>query len=136
MTRHIVVVNSQLGTATILGIMLERNGFTVLRIDNALAALKMMEEFTPDAFVISAALPGINGIELCRQIRLQPCSKRIPVIILAARGDLREIEQGFEAGADDCLIQPVLCHDLLMAIQRVLQFVEHTQCTAVDCTQI
>ncbi|MBN1311206.1 MAG: response regulator [Anaerolineae bacterium] len=135
MTKHIVVVNNQLGTATILGIMLECNGYTVLRIDNALAALKVIEKFTPDLFVISAALTGINGIELCRQIRLQPCVARVPVIILAARGDLAEIERSFEAGADDCLIQPVLCHDLLAAIQRVLQQVEHKQCTTTNCVQ-
>jgi two-component system, OmpR family, phosphate regulon response regulator PhoB len=119
--KSILVVNNQLGAATILGIMLERNGFTVLRVGDAPAVLTMIEEeLTPDVFVISAVLPGINGIELCRQIRLRPCSARVPIIILAVRGDFKEIEQSFEAGADDCLIQPILCHDLLMAVQRVL----------------
>ncbi|MBN1429425.1 MAG: response regulator [Anaerolineae bacterium] len=136
MSRHIVIVNNQLGTATILGIMLERSGFTVMRIDNALAALKVVEEITPDLFIISATLPGINGIELCKQIRLQSRLMHIPVIILASRGDLSEIEQGFEAGANDCLIQPVLCHDLLVTIQRVSQLNEHTRCTAADCIPI
>jgi DNA-binding response OmpR family regulator len=55
--------------------------------------------------------------------------------MLAARGDLAEIERSFEAGADDCLIQPILRHDLLAAVQRVLHQVEHKRCTTIDCIQ-
>jgi two-component system phosphate regulon response regulator PhoB len=119
--KSILVVNNQLGAATILGIMLERSGFNVLRVDNAFAALAMIEEITPDVFVISTVLPEIDGIELCKQIRLRPGSAQTPIIILSVKGDLTEIEQSFEAGANDCLIQPILCHDLLLAIQRVLR---------------
>jgi two-component system phosphate regulon response regulator PhoB len=116
-----MVVNDQLGAATLLGVMLERNGFTVLRIDNAATALDVIPEFTPDIFVIDASLRGTNGIELCRQIRMRPQSAQTPVIILTSQGDLKWIEQGFEAGANECLIQPILSHDLMKAVQRVLQ---------------
>lgn len=130
-----MVVNDQLGAATLLGIMLERNDFTVLRIDNAVTALDVLAEFTPDLFVINATLSGINGIELCRQIRTRPQLAKTPVIILASRNDVEKIEQGFEAGADECLIQPVLCHDLMMAIQRVQRNPTPTTHVTADCVQ-
>ena len=131
-----MVINDQLGAATLLGIMLERNGFTVMRTDNAVTALEMIVEFVPDVFVINASLPGTNGIELCRQIRMQPYSARIPVIILTSRGDMEKIEQGFEAGANECLIQPVLSHDLLTAIRRVLHDIRPETYAASGYSQV
>lgn len=115
-----MVVNDQLGAATLLGIMLERNGFMVLRVSDAVTALEVTAEFIPDVFVVNAALPGTNGIDLCKQIRARPQLAKTPVIVLVSRSDMEKIEQGFEAGADECLIQPVLCHDLMLAIRRVL----------------
>lgn len=131
-----MLVNDQLGAATLLGIMLERNNFTVLRIDNAVTALDVLAEFTPDLFVINATLSGASGIELCRQIRTRPQLAKTPVIILASRHDVAKIEQGFEAGADECLIQPVLCHDLMAAIQRVGRKSAPTTQVAADCAQV
>jgi two-component system phosphate regulon response regulator PhoB len=130
-----MVVNDQLDAATLLGIMLERNGFSVLRIDDAVTALDVMAEFTPDVFVINASLRGTNGIELCRQIRRQPRLAQTPVIILTSQGDLKKIGQGFEAGANECLIQPILCHDLMKAIQRVLQNIGPQTHMSAECLQ-
>lgn len=135
MTGRIMIVNNQLGAATLLGIMLERNGFTVLRLDDAATALDLIAEFVPDVFVISASLPMTNGIELCKQIRMRPQLAHTPVIILTSRGDMEKIEQGFEAGADECLIQPVLCHDLMKAIQRVLHNIRPKGPVAAGCIQ-
>lgn len=128
-----MVVNDQLVAATLLGIILERNGFTVLRIDDAVTALNVIAEFIPDVFVINASLSGTNGIELCRQIRTQPQSARTPVIILTSRGDMKKIEQGFEAGANECLIQPILSHDLMKAVQRVLHNIGSKTHVTAEC---
>lgn len=135
MTGRIIVVNDQLGAATLLGIMLERNGFMVLRVGDAVTALDVTAEFIPDVFVINAVLPETNGIELCKQIRSRPQLAKTPVIILASRSDMEKIEQGFEAGADECLIQPVLCHDLMMAIQRVLHNTRPKAHAVTGCVQ-
>lgn len=130
-----MVVNNQLGAATLLGIMLERNGFVVLRVSDAVTALDVTAEFTPDVFVINATLPGATGVDLCKQIRERPQLAKTPVIILASRSDMEKIEQGFEAGADECLIQPVLCHDLMMAIRRVLHNAKTKTPAVTECAR-
>lgn len=130
-----MVVNHQLGAATLLGIMLERNGFIVLRVNDAVTALDVTAEFTPDVFVVNAALPGTNGIDLCKQIRSRPQLAKTPVIILASRSDMEKVEQGFEAGANECLIQPVLCHDLMMTIRRVLHNTGPKAPATAECVQ-
>jgi DNA-binding response OmpR family regulator len=120
MTKQIMVVDDDVELLTLLGIILERGGFSVLRAEGALAALDMLKESTPDLFILDLMLPDMDGFELCRQIRTYPQTAQTPVLILSARNDFESIEGGFEAGANGYLSKPVKRQDLVAQVYSML----------------
>lgn len=116
----ILVVDDEVGALTLIGIMLERGGFEVLKARDAYAALEVLETNTPDLLILDVMMPGMNGIELCRRIREMPKMTGVPVVMLSARGDPASVDAGLEAGADDYLQKPILHHDLLTKIRKML----------------
>ncbi|MCC6803880.1 MAG: response regulator [Anaerolineae bacterium] len=120
MKRHILVVDDEIGALTLIGIMLERGGFDVLKARDAQAALVVLEETVPDLIILDVMMPGMNGIELCQVIRQRPLTSKTPVLILSARGDAESIIKGIEAGANDYLPKPILHHDLVSKVRSML----------------
>lgn len=116
----ILVVDDEVGALTLIGIMLERGGFDVIKARGAYAALEALENHTPDLIILDVMMPGMNGIELCRRIRERPETTEIPIVMLSARGDPASVDAGLEAGADDYLQKPILHHDLLSKIRKML----------------
>ena len=124
MAKQIMVVDDDAGALVLVDIMLRRGGFIVLKAHGALAALDMLEETTPDLFILDLMMPGMNGIELCRQIRARLQTSRTPVIILSAHCEAQNVEKGFEAGANDYLSKPILHHDLVTKVRSMLDLGE------------
>ena len=120
MVKRIMIVDDEVGALTLIGIMLEKGEFTVLKARDAPAALDMLDEMTPDLFILDVMMPGMGGIELCRRIRARPQTAQTPIIILSARGDAESVEEGFEAGANDYLSKPILHHDLVNKVRNML----------------
>lgn len=120
MKRHILVVDDEIGALTLIGIMLERGGFDVLKARDAQAALAILEETVPDLIILDVMMPGMNGIELCQVIRQSAPTTKTPVLILSARGDAESIIKGIEAGANDYLPKPILHHDLVSKVRSML----------------
>ena len=118
--QEIMVVDDEVGALTLIGIMLERGGFTVLKARDAFEALDMLRESTPDLFILDVMMPRMDGIELCQEIRSRPPTSSTPIIILSARGDAESVEKGFEAGANDYLSKPILHHDLVTKVRTML----------------
>jgi len=120
MKKTILVVDDELGALTLIGIMLERGGFNVLKAKDADAALAMLGQNTPDLIILDVMMPGMDGIELCRVIRRRVETGSTPVLILSARGDAESVMQGMEAGANDYLPKPILHHDLVAKVRSIL----------------
>ncbi len=120
MKKHILVVDDELGALTLIGIMLERGGFNVLKAKDARSALAILDQNTPDLIILDVMMPDMNGIDLCRVIRERADTDRTPVLILSARGDAESIMRGMEAGANDYLPKPILHHDLVAKMRTML----------------
>lgn len=120
MKKTVLVVDDELGALTLIGIMLERGGFNVLKAQDATVALSLLEQGTPDLIILDVMMPGMNGIELCRAIRKRPETQTTPIVILSARGDAESVMQGMEAGANDYLPKPILHHDLVAKVRAIL----------------
>jgi two-component system response regulator MtrA len=120
MKRHILVVDDEIGALTLIGIMLERGGFDVLKARDARAALEILEDTLPDLIILDVMMPGMNGIDLCQAIRKREGTSKTPVLILSARGDAESIIHGIEAGANDYLPKPILHHDLGSKVRSML----------------
>jgi len=120
MKRQILVVDDEIGALTLIGIMLERGGFNVLKARDASSALAQLDENTPELIILDVMMPGMDGIELCGVIRQREATAKTPIIILSARGDADAIIRGIEAGANDYLLKPILHHDLVSKIRTML----------------
>lgn len=120
MKRHILVVDDEIGALTLIGIMLERGGFDVLKARDARAALDILDDTLPDLIILDVMMPGMNGIDLCQAIRKREGTTKTPVLILSARGDAESIIHGIEAGANDYLPKPILHHDLVSKVRSML----------------
>lgn len=120
MKRQILVVDDEIGALTLIGIMLERGGFNVLKARDATSALAVLDEGTPDLIILDVMMPGMDGIELCGAVRQRETTAKTPIIILSARGDADAIIRGIEAGANDYLLKPILHHDLVSKIRAML----------------
>lgn len=121
MKRHILVVDDEIGALTLIGIMLERGGFEVLKARDAKIALEMLEDTVPDLIILDVMMPGMNGIDLCQVIRQREQTSKTPVLILSARGDAESIIRGIDAGANDYLPKPILHHDLVSKVRAMLE---------------
>jgi two-component system alkaline phosphatase synthesis response regulator PhoP len=121
MKAKILVVDDQIGALTLIGIILERGGFEVLKAIDARRAVALLDEVTPDLIIADVMLPDMDGIELCRQLRDRQDTQNTPLLLLSARHDSETILRGIEAGATDYISKPILHHDLAHKVRMMLE---------------
>jgi DNA-binding response OmpR family regulator len=117
---NILVVDDEIGALTLIGIMLERGGFGVMKARDAHQALDTIGQHTPDMIILDVMMPIMDGITLCRELRKRPELAHTPILILSARGDAESVMRGMEAGANDYLPKPILHHDLVQKVKMML----------------
>src|SRR5579871_6204825 len=98
---------------------LEENGYQVDISANGADTLKMVLNKTYDLIILDVMLPYLNGIEVCRQIRLK--DKTVPILMLTALGTIDDKVTGLKAGADDYLVKPFHFKELLARIEALLR---------------
>ncbi len=118
--KRILVVDDEIGALTLIGIMLDRGGFEVLKARDANQAIETLDKDTPDLIILDVMMPGIDGIELCKMIRARKPTTVTPILILSARGDAESVMRGMDAGATDYLPKPILHHDLVAKVRNML----------------
>lgn len=96
--------------------------------------LYQASEYPIDAAIIDLGLPGMSGIELIQHLRA--AGKRVPILILTARGSWQDKVQGLEAGADDYLVKPFQMEELLARIKALLRRAAGAVQNRVDCGPI
>jgi two-component system response regulator MtrA len=99
----VLVVDDDQDLAEMLGIVLTGAGIDVEMIDRGDLALEAFRETKPDLVLLDVMLPGIDGVEVCKQIRAE---SMVPIVMLTARGDTQDVVAGLEAGADDYIVKP------------------------------
>lgn len=115
---RILVVDDEESILDFVEMGLRYEGFEVERELDGPAALVSIERRRPDLVVLDLNLPGLDGLEVCRQIRRR---SDLPIIMLTARGDVDERVEGLEAGADDYLPKPFKFKELLARVRAVLR---------------
>ena len=84
-------------------------------------ALKIAQEFQPDLIVLDIMMPGIDGYEVCRQMRMNPSLRYTKIIMVSVRATVAERLKGYQAGADDYLTKPYDEEELLAKIRAHLR---------------
>ena len=80
-----------------------------------------ISEIKPDLIILDVMMPDMSGLEVCEQLRVNPATARLPIIMLSARGQVNDKVSGFKVGADDYVPKPVEPAELLARAQALLQ---------------
>jgi DNA-binding response OmpR family regulator len=99
---------------------LERSGYTVVQARDGEEAWNLAQTQTPDLAVLDVMMPKLDGFELTRRLRAKPETERMPIILLTARAQDADVQQGFDAGADDYLRKPFSPQELRARVQAIL----------------
>ena len=118
MTPRILVVDDDVALAEMIGIVLEAEGFAIATCSDGSGALAAFRASNPDLILLDLMLPGLDGIEVCRQIRLE---SDVPIVMLTARTDTSDVVAGLEAGADDYVAKPFKPMELVARIRARLR---------------
>ncbi len=117
----ILIVEDEPALVEVLHYNFQRAGFEALSSDNGEDALLVAEERSIDLVILDWMLPGMSGIEVCRQLRRGPATSSVPIIMLTARGEAHDRLRGFETGADDYVTKPVSPEELVARARAVLR---------------
>ena len=117
----VLVVDDEPNIREVVGRYLQRDGHTVVLAADGEAALRLYREHRPDLVVLDLMLPRVTGLEACRRIQAE---RRVPVIMLTARGDEEDRIIGLGVGADDYVVKPFSPRELAARVTAVLRRVQ------------
>lgn len=121
MPAKVLIVEDEDSLVTLLSYNLQSEGYTVVHTPSGTDAMMMMHEERPDIVILDWMLPGLAGIEICRQIRARPETKALPVIMLTARGEEGDRIRGLQTGADDYVVKPFSVSELVARVKALLR---------------
>jgi DNA-binding response OmpR family regulator len=116
MPKKIMIVDDEVGVRMLIGMILERAGYDVLRAADATEALEVVNRIVPDLFIIDQMMPGMTGLELCGELRKDPRVDRKPILMLSARSDVNLIQESRNIGVNQYLVKPVLSEELVQHV--------------------
>lgn len=100
---------------------LEANGYKVLTFESGESLLEELKNSLPALFILDLMLPGMDGLEICRQLRANPRTKTIPIIMLTAKSEEFDKVLGLELGADDYLTKPFSVRELAARVKAIFR---------------
>ena len=117
--RKILLVEDEQKIADTLKMGLSENGYEVEVAYDGIIGFKLFENHPFNLIILDINLPGVNGYELCRMIRLK--NTQMPIIMLTAFSSLNDKIEGYDVGADDYIIKPFEFKELMMKIRVMLK---------------
>lgn len=118
--KKILVVDDEIHIVHVVAIKFRKNGFDVITTDNGASAFKLACEQKPDIIVTDLQMPQMTGLELVQNLRAEPETSNIPVIMLTARGFALEDEQREKLQVTEVLSKPFSPKELLRTVEDVL----------------
>jgi DNA-binding response OmpR family regulator len=119
--QQILVVEDETRIGQIVSAYLQRDGYRVRQARDGREALQMVQAELPDLIVLDLMLPEVSGWDVCRELRRNPRTARVPIIMATARDDVSDRIVGLELGADDYVIKPYDAKELVARVHAVLR---------------
>ncbi len=104
--KHILVIEDESDIQELIQFNLTREGFKVSGYTSGEAGLTAVQKVKPDLILLDLMLPGIDGLEICRQLKKDSKTENIPIIMITAKAEESDIVTGLEMGADDYITKP------------------------------
>ncbi len=127
MAKKILMIEDNPNLSETVSDIFETEGYEVVMAADGSEGLRKVKEDEPDLLILDIMLPDMDGIEVCRYLRADPKTARLPIIMLTARALPEEQKIGFETGADDYLAKPVDPSELLTRVKALFFFADCAQ---------
>jgi two-component system KDP operon response regulator KdpE len=121
---RILVVDDERQITRVLRTTIDSQGYDVRVANDGDTALEIMKNWNPSLVITDLAMPNMDGLELCRRVRL---TSKVPIIVLSVRGEERTKVQALDAGADDYVTKPFGIGELLARVRANLRRANETQ---------
>lgn len=120
MAEKILIVDDDVDTLRLVGLMLQRQGYEISAATNGQQGLSKAVEEQPDLILLDIMMPDMDGYEVTRQLRQNPATANMPVLMFTAKTQLGDKVAGFEVGADDYLTKPTHPSELQAHVKALL----------------
>lgn len=124
MNDRILVIEDESNIQELIKYNLEKNGYKVILADNGTAGLNEALANVPDLILLDLMLPGLDGLEVCKRLRADKRTRKVPIFMLTARGEELDKVLGLELGADDYITKPFSIKELIARIRAALRRIE------------
>src|SRR5437763_7660 len=123
---RVLVVDDNPDVVLLMQELLASRGYDAVAVSHAAAAEAEIRRYPPDLILLDVVMPGKSGYELCREIKENPSTRLIPVVLITGLSDREDKLRGIEAGADDFLNKPIFAEELFARVKSLLKLKEFT----------
>src|SRR5260221_4669309 len=120
MAEKILIVDDDIDSLKLIGLMLQRQGYDISAASAGAQAISKASTESPDLIILDVMMPDMDGYEVCRRLRADAATQGIPIIMFTAKTLVDDKVTGFEAGADDYLTKPTHPAELASRVKAVL----------------
>ncbi|MBU3154693.1 response regulator transcription factor [Clostridium estertheticum] len=117
----VLVVDDEEHIRELIKFNLEKNGYKVICADNGIDAVKLAKEQAPQLMLLDLMLPGMDGLDVCKEIRKDSNMSGMPIIMITAKGEEIDKIIGLELGADDYITKPFSVRELVARVKAILR---------------
>ncbi len=117
----VLLIDDAPDTVRMIAEALDEAGYTVLVATDGATALQRVERVIPDAVLLDACMPGMDGFETCRRLKQAPGMRTVPVIFMTGLAETARLIEGLSAGGVDYLVKPVVPDELVARLQAHLR---------------
>lgn len=117
---NITIVEDDEDIAALVAYNLERQGWSCTLVHHGTEGWEHIRNHLPDCVILDLMLPGMDGMQIMREMKANPQTAGIPVLFLTARTELEERLEGLRLGADDYIGKPFSCKELVLRVQNIL----------------
>ena len=117
----ILVVDDEQDILDLVSYNLKKEGYNVVAVTSGEEAISAARSASPDLVLLDLMLPGVDGLEVCKTLKYDPQTNRIPIIMITAKGEESDIITGLELGADDYIAKPFSPKVLIARVRAVLR---------------
>lgn len=132
----VLVIDDEESIVDLIKLGLKYEGFQVEAAFDGPEGLAAAQRIDPDLIILDSILPGVDGLEVLRQLRLNPTTRDVPVLMLTAKGKVQDKVTGLETGADDYLAKPFSFEEFVARIRAILRRQQRSRAQeGIDPTQ-
>lgn len=116
----ILIADDDTDMLELLTVMLEGEGYTVLKAENGLQAVEMARKELPALVMLDIHMPVMDGLKACREIKSDKVTRTVPVVMLTVEGSINEIQQAISYGAKTYITKPSSKTEILKVVKSII----------------